>query len=81
MFKFDNAFLTVGKKVGIQFIDNSIKSVDGDSRKATLYIDHKGQLKADCSVVPLRQPEFLHLVKEYNRRSAWYAPKQKEVQH
>lgn len=72
MFKFDNAFLTVGKHVGMQFIDHSSKGVDGASRKATVYLDHKEQLKTDCSVEDLRQPEYLHLIKEYNRRLPFY---------
>ena len=72
MFKFDNAFLTKNKHVGIQFIDHSISDRHGAKRVATIYPDHKGQLKADCSVVPLRTGEYVSLVEQYNKREKYY---------
>ncbi len=81
MFKFDNAFLTKNKQVGMQFLDRSIKDVHGEPRKATLYPDHKGQLKLDVSVLDTAQEEYVYLVEQYNKKNHWYYKNKKKVVH
>lgn len=68
MFKFDNAFHTVNKHVGMQFRDTHDKN-----RVATVYPNKKGQLEMDCSGSPLTPQEAQDVVVSYNKRVVHYA--------
>lgn len=59
--KFDNAFHTKNKHVGMQFNDVSQKG-----RKISIYPDVKGQLHIDCEHSPVSQEEGVIVVKKYN---------------
>lgn len=79
MFKFDNAFLTKNKHVGMQFVDVSVKDGKGAVRTATIYLNNKGQLNGDCSLQPLNHDEWTHLVTRYNKLLPYYHPKGQRI--
>lgn len=68
MFKFDNAFHTVNKHVGMQFRDFRHKN-----RVATVYPNKKGQIEMDCSGETLTPQESTSLIQSYNKRLVHYA--------
>ena len=64
MFKFNNAFHTKNKQVGMQFTDQK--------RVVSIYPDVKGIINIDCSEKPVTQEEGVEITKHYNRLVRFY---------
>lgn len=67
MFKFDNAFHTKNKKVGMQFNDTNNRS-----RKVSIYPDNKGLLVVDCTEFPVSMQEGVEITSLYNKLVRYY---------
>lgn len=67
MFKFNNAFHTKNKKVGMQFSDTK-----NNHRTISIYPDVKGIINIDCSEFPVNMQEGVEITQLYNKLVRYY---------